>query len=664
MDIAHNSPILILSFNRPDYLRTVLESLRLQKGAHIEERQVALFQDGATNPISKRTYAEQADLEACVTVFKEILPHGIVFPSDTNLGIALNFDRAERHAFEILNAAAAIFLEDDLVLSENYIAILDQLLAINFNDKRVGYVAAYGDHTLPREAQIINQHRLTTMHHNWGFGLYRRQWEAMRPHVREYLALVRNSDYRLRDHGAITKLFASWGFGTPATSQDAAKTLACSLLRTIKVNTSACFARYIGEKGVHMNANDFRAQNYGATYVFPCVVTSFEPVSENLYHQIRADLVHWAGRVAGTTSETSQRKAARQLFHATNDHARAGQHVEAVRTATAALIALFSSASTGREVRPGFYPMANIRDQRNESHVRFDLRGNTLRILCTNEIITPQFTNYFHAFVLAAALLEAVLATKPPDGGLTMDLGNGSNVGTYRRIAFSSALPQAELVIDPEFFVSGGYTEIREIFAKAWKPWREREDKAFWRGQSTGIQTKAPGPGESHSWGWLQRLHLCEVARKSVHAPRLNVGLSQVVQIKAPHLLDAIAATHFLLGPEAERELVQYRYVFVLDSNNSTGNGLFQALLAGCCVLLVESRFGFRSWYYDRLVAGQTHVAVKADLSDLDQHLNWVFENPEECERIAQRGRALAESMSYQAEFQLSVERMKTCFRP
>ena len=45
----------------------------------------------------------------------------------------------------------------------------------------------------------------------------------------------------------------SWGFNSPGTSQDAAKTIACCLVGVVKINTFVCNGRYIGKWGVHMN---------------------------------------------------------------------------------------------------------------------------------------------------------------------------------------------------------------------------------------------------------------------------------------------------------------------------------------------------------------------------------------------------------------------------
>ncbi|MBV8525865.1 MAG: hypothetical protein JOY71_27765, partial [Acetobacteraceae bacterium] len=274
------SPIFIMSFDRPDYLQQVLTSLRKQIGCNIERRMIVLFQDGAVNPISGRRHAQDRDINECVEVFRREFPDGRVVASDVNLGVALNFDRAERFGFEGLGAEAAIFLEDDLVLSEHYIATLDRLIATFMHDPRVGYVSAYGDHTKSLEAQRTNSNKLIIMTHNWGFALFRRQWIRMRRWVLEYLDAIRDADYRDRDPEKIRRLFASWGYGLPAISQDAAKTIACCVDGVIKVNTYVCNAAYVGRRGLHMNETIFAERGYQHTVLYPELITEFQRLDD------------------------------------------------------------------------------------------------------------------------------------------------------------------------------------------------------------------------------------------------------------------------------------------------------------------------------------------------------------------------------------------------
>lgn len=297
----------------------VLDSLRAQVGAELDARQIFLFQDGAINPFSNRKRAEKVDIEACIEAFQKAFPNQTIMASPDNLGVALNFERAERYGYETLGAPAAIFLEDDLVLGEKYIEILDRLIEQYAQDDRVGYIAAYGDHTKSLAEQKRNSSRLISLTHNWGFALYRRQWLRMRPRVLEYLKLVENVDYSQKDGRAIRRLFGSWGFGCPAISQDAAKTIACCKDDVIKINTFVCNARYIGEQGLHMTPALFRERGYLSTRLYSDPVGEFDPLDDRQYKKILREQLGWAGKPfdeheAGNATEVDSAPSTTQVI--------------------------------------------------------------------------------------------------------------------------------------------------------------------------------------------------------------------------------------------------------------------------------------------------------------------------------------------------------------
>jgi Glycosyl transferase family 2 len=204
--VSNKAPIFVMSFNRPDYLLKVLESVRMQVDCDIEQRRIILFQDGAINPYSDERHASEDQINDCIGVFQGLFPDKPVMRSPINLGVALNFDRAERHGFDDLAADVVIFLEDDLVLDRYYISIVDRLTEMFTADPRVGYVAAYGDHTRSIEDQRTHRRRLIGLTHNWGFALFRHQWLRIRPHVLQYLNLIGQVDYRYRDEKLIREL--------------------------------------------------------------------------------------------------------------------------------------------------------------------------------------------------------------------------------------------------------------------------------------------------------------------------------------------------------------------------------------------------------------------------------------------------------------------------
>lgn len=256
------NPIVIISFNRPDYFRRVLDSLAAQVDAAIFEREIFLFQDGAYNRHSGSTRCSQETIDQIVNDFHRVFPRGTVMAAPENLGIALNFARAENFVFTERGFEAAVFFEDDLVLGKYYLKTLDKLLDYAMHTHRIGYVTAYGNHKATLAEQIANKSKLTLMGQNWGFGLTRRQWLAQKPFVDQYLNIIKDSDYSSRDHDKIIDLFHSWGLGVPGTSQDIAKSHACILTNSAKVNTFPSFGKYIGASGFHFNKEMFSRMGF------------------------------------------------------------------------------------------------------------------------------------------------------------------------------------------------------------------------------------------------------------------------------------------------------------------------------------------------------------------------------------------------------------------
>jgi hypothetical protein len=248
-------------------LRDVLVSL-LEQTEPIVQTDVALFQDVSED----KTLSKE-----CVEVFKSVFPQGHVFVADQNLGVALNFERAEHWAFETCGAEVAFFFEDDLVLAPTYMRALNQMAKFALTDDRIAYVGAYGDHNLSLAQQHKMAHKTMALGHKWGFGLTKRQWLAQKPIVDGYLDIVRHRPYRERDHDAVKRYFAGLGYGSPGTSQDAAKDVACYVLGKAKLNTIACFAKYVGKEGLHFTEALYEQIGYHRTVVYDGVPNIVRP---------------------------------------------------------------------------------------------------------------------------------------------------------------------------------------------------------------------------------------------------------------------------------------------------------------------------------------------------------------------------------------------------
>src|SRR5690606_37830869 len=100
-----------------------------------------------------------------------------------------------------------------------------------------------------------------------------------------------------------------------------------------------------------------------------------------------------------------------------------------------------------------------------------------------------------------------------------------------------------------------------------------------------------------------------------------------------------------------------------VDGQTNTWSSLFIRMLLGCCVLKLDSKFGFRQWYYDRLKPWEHYVPVKADASDLGEQIEWVRANDGRAAEIAANGQRLARTITFEAGKREAVELIERHWR-
>ncbi|MGZ0750363.1 hypothetical protein [Kluyvera sichuanensis] len=258
-------PVVILSYNRPQYLKRVLDSLSQQDPVDYHHFTYHLFQDGP-----RLEQDEKSLTYKCVQLFKSYFPSGRVHYSRENIGIALNYDRAERFVFEELQAEYAFFFEDDLVVQSHYFKLLNALVRTYLNNNQVGMVTCCGPEYHPSfECQKHNQQRLIHASFNWGFALKRNHWLDRKLVLEPYLSIVKRNDYRFRDKKAIWSFYRSLGFGPLPTSQDRAKNLASLYLGVIRLNTTTVNAHYIGSIGEHFDITQYNQRGFDRQVLYP-----------------------------------------------------------------------------------------------------------------------------------------------------------------------------------------------------------------------------------------------------------------------------------------------------------------------------------------------------------------------------------------------------------
>ena len=197
------------------------------------------------------------------------------------------------------------------------------------------------------------------------------------------------------------------------------------------------------------------------------------------------------------------------------------------------------------------------------------------------------------------------------------------DTGSLDQVSFNSSHPGACLILDHQFASSNGYADFRSLCASAMVDWDARIRQVFWRGSTTGIRLQTPpGPGEPDDLSWLPRLRFCKLTQAEELRELCDVGVSAIVQMQEPHLIDRIAGSGVTRERTPRDYSMRYRGAFDIDGNANAWSGLFCSLLGASCVLKVASPQGFRQWYYDGLEPWVHFIPVRPDLSDLREWWN------------------------------------------
>lgn len=111
---------------------------------------------------------------------------------------------------------------------------------------------------------------------------------------------------------------------------------------------------------------------------------------------------------------------------------------------------------------------------------------------------------------------------------------NQQDIGRTPGLAWCDNRPDYFLVPDCIFVPSDGYAYARQIYRENRVAWQDRAEKALWRGATTGIPA---APGE---WRTLERIRLCELARRHEHTGLIDAGISSIIQFGDPAVVQQI----------------------------------------------------------------------------------------------------------------------------
>ncbi|MBW6418595.1 glycosyl transferase family 90 [Celeribacter sp. PS-C1] len=246
---------------------------------------------------------------------------------------------------------------------------------------------------------------------------------------------------------------------------------------------------------------------------------------------------------------------------------------------------------------------------------------------------------YQHQHV-SSAYIYWLMQSAPSVERISCDLSDGEFVG-QARFTYSSCFRDKVLVPDQHFFRDRGYIETDRLAENA-PDWAARGDTIYWRGQNNSVGLFSLDPEHMDKPWVMQRLRFAMAAREieGVDARFVSGG---------SHKQEAQCAVAGLMGPRRPwQNWAGDKYALDVDGFSNAWCNFMQRLKLGCCVLKVDSQFGFQQWYYDQIVPFEHYVPVKADLSDLAEKVEWVRSHDREAREIAAHGQAFARTLTFE----------------
>ncbi|WP_210341725.1 glycosyl transferase family 90 [Rhizobium setariae] len=237
------------------------------------------------------------------------------------------------------------------------------------------------------------------------------------------------------------------------------------------------------------------------------------------------------------------------------------------------------------------------------------------------------------------------LSLCPPEvKQITVNASDGETVSNAR-FAPSVRFPQHVALPDPYFFQDLGFADDLEA-GKSAPCWEERSDDIAWRGRMNGCGWISFAPEDVDNQAVLQRMRM---------VLRLQGMAGTDVRFVGTRKNDAAFAlmarqSGFVAEPIPPQSWLGRKFAIDIDGFANTWSNLLVRMLYGCCVLKVETQFGFRQWYYDELKPFEHYVPVCADMTDFAEKIEWVRTHDTEAKAIARRGQALARALTFKTQ--------------
>lgn len=179
------APIVLFTYRRVP--KETIESLLENDLASISK--LFIFSDGSKNELDKSDVIEVRDYLKSIRGFKNV----IIKKSEKNKGLASSIIGG---VSEIMNKyAKVIVLEDDLIVSNNFLEYMNEALEYYKDDIKIWSISGYGP-KLPCFENYEKDLYLSPRGSSWGWASWKDRWEIIDWDVKDFKLLKNNKQLR------------------------------------------------------------------------------------------------------------------------------------------------------------------------------------------------------------------------------------------------------------------------------------------------------------------------------------------------------------------------------------------------------------------------------------------------------------------------------------
>jgi len=265
-------PIGLLLFNRFDYAKQVLESLRAQT-LPVDQSQLHISIDGYAG--SKAEFQGKPDRTAAIEeLARSLFPHATILSAEKNIGITEANCLLEQNMLESHPDATWIgFFEEDYVLSPDYLVITQQLISAAQPVDDIVMVAATGETLDPDNRDVAG---IFPMGHLWAHLVRVSHVRERHEDVQIFRHQLSEKAYWERDRVALARIMASRGVFPIGVANDLQRLGLVFRYGRLGITTGLSYGEYIGVEGEHMSDSSFARFKFTGPTALPFDISAYD----------------------------------------------------------------------------------------------------------------------------------------------------------------------------------------------------------------------------------------------------------------------------------------------------------------------------------------------------------------------------------------------------